>query len=408
MAYACVKAGLLAEAENIWSRLGNDRSGGSLQLVRRLMQEEQRRMRLLANGTLSMLYDKIPIERTLSLKDFWDRFATRSLPVVVRNWSASFPQMHAAYSWDGLRRLCGTEEVELQRIKSEDKESVGGLSWAGAKKFSVFLQQVFNREQADKLVIFDESIASVCPRLLDDLWIPRYAANDFLKRNPMADGDTYSTHPSLFVQPAGTRCNVHVDKQFAHFMMVQLAGRKRWVIYPFDAETQTLALRRTSLWVTEVAGNFQWVRDGDIVQSDVASGRELDALDTLAHRHRVEVVLESGDFIFVPQETPHFVENLEPVIAVSLNYVDESNVNKYIADQMRQQSMRAKLFASELQRTRSVMRDLPDLRFHDWYRCRSSLLEKREKRDRKRRRRSLCPDGFGKFPALGVAPKDEI
>lgn len=43
----------------------------------------------------------------------------------------------------------------------------------------------------------------------------------------------------------------------------------------------------------------------------------------------LEVVLEPGDFLFVPAGMPHFVENHsgeEPVVAVSGNFLDSSNL----------------------------------------------------------------------------------
>lgn len=45
----------------------------------------------------------------------------------------------------------------------------------------------------------------------------------------------------------------------------------------------------------------------------------------LSLTHPVECILSPGDLLFVPAGSPHRVENLEPSLAISANYVDGSN-----------------------------------------------------------------------------------
>ena len=48
----------------------------------------------------------------------------------------------------------------------------------------------------------------------------------------------------------------------------------------------------------------------------------------------VDVVLKEGELLFVPQGSPHFVENLSLSIAISGNFVDSTNV-KFAAEHFR-------------------------------------------------------------------------
>ena len=54
--------------------------------------------------------------------------------------------------------------------------------------------------------------------------------------------------------------------------------------------------------------------------------------------HPVEVVLEAGELLFVPQGSPHYVENLTLSIAVSGNFVDQTNV-RFAAEHFRRNGL---------------------------------------------------------------------
>ena len=47
-----------------------------------------------------------------------------------------------------------------------------------------------------------------------------------------------------------------------------------------------------------------------------------------AQENRIEVIVEAGDVIFVPSDTPHAVKNLENIFAISHNYFDGSNLHR--------------------------------------------------------------------------------
>ena len=52
----------------------------------------------------------------------------------------------------------------------------------------------------------------------------------------------------------------------------------------------------------------------------------------LSLTHPTECILFPGDLLYVPAGSPHRVENLEPSLAVSANYVDHSNFDGVVRE----------------------------------------------------------------------------
>lgn len=52
----------------------------------------------------------------------------------------------------------------------------------------------------------------------------------------------------------------------------------------------------------------------------------------LSLTHPTECILSPGELLFVPAGSPHRVENLEPSLAISANYVDSSNFDGVIKE----------------------------------------------------------------------------
>ncbi|CAE8588425.1 unnamed protein product, partial [Polarella glacialis] len=84
--------------------------------------------------------------------------------------------------------------------------------------------------------------STACPELLEELrWPPVVESSDLGVRAPGAGDaarDPFWDHPSLFVQPAGSRCGVHVDGFESQFAQVLLQGRKRWSFWPLEEADQ--------------------------------------------------------------------------------------------------------------------------------------------------------------------------
>lgn len=163
--------------------------------------------------------------------------------------------------------------------------------------------------------LHDWSLPRFHPELAAKVSPLPYFADDILSR--CSDGTMLAdSWPSLFVGPQGSRSSLHVDSGGTHFWMAVTSGEKFWRVFP----RSELAL----LGPVWTPGTFDphlacGAADGDPTAPA--------ASDSLQLTSPWEGVVRAGDVIFIPANCAHFVLNLTDTIAVSANYVDESNVD---------------------------------------------------------------------------------
>ena len=93
--------------------------------------------------------------------------------------------------------------------------------------------------------IFDSGLPEECPQLLQELVIPRFVTNDFMKRILWTDPenqDAYSGHPSIFVGERGSRGGLHRDSYQSHFWQLLLYGQKEWAVWDIHDKEAELCL----------------------------------------------------------------------------------------------------------------------------------------------------------------------
>merc|ERR1711879_685071 len=190
-------------------------------------------------------------------------------------------------------------------------------------------------------MIFDEPLQTACPRFLEFLHWPEFiedsdlttGADSYLQQ---VEDNPFWDHPSLFVQPAGSKCGVHVDGWHSQFVQSLLCGRKRWVFWPFDEVDQIQWMGRIDDVSIEVQSSgsegdahfyqrriFSQQSFPDLVEpSLVGKPADYPLGCSVANSHRVEIEVSAGDMILVPGGLPHQVFNLEDCIAVSRNFID--------------------------------------------------------------------------------------
>ena len=101
--------------------------------------------------------------------------------------------------------------------------------------------------------------------------------------------------------------------------MCQFSLPSRWLFFPPEDLAYLYPLYHHSTDAT-----FQ------IDLSDWTKAVTTHPLLSLAHPR--ECILEAGEFLFVPSGSPHRVENLEPSLAVSANFVNQSNYSKVMKE----------------------------------------------------------------------------
>ena len=314
--------------------------------------------------------DSIPYEE-LSYEDFFHNYALKRIPVVIKGL-ANVMSRNKTFDLKYLQSSCMYMEVEKKRHMADDVQNWAGLVGVATTTVGQFVDDIYQQRnityETTKAFggipyIFDEGLANKgsngCPKLLNDLTIPKYFTQDIGRMMTM---QRYDTHPSLFVGPKNSSCGLHVDSSSSNFWQALFLGRKKWYFYPFeDGDAQIL------LHDSPIFSSFR--------VDPHTPAPENQPLFEFAQANRVEVIVEPGDVIFVPSDTPHAVKNLENIFAISHNYFDGSNLLR-LAKNMWVDGINedSKAFEeilghekAEIEKLKNIVRKYPkDMEYNDW------------------------------------------
>ena len=226
----------------------------------------------------------------------------RGEPVVVEGGADAFlaeNATRAAWAPAALAEALGDATAPLK---------IGGArdAWAGLRsagdgaRAADFLANL----DAEERYLHDWSLTNTKLR-----WrVPRWVAADLFQRAKGDDLPFVDCWPSLFVGPAGTTSELHVDAVASHFCMGLLHGEKKWTIWrPADAA-----------WLRPrfADGGDDPLFDGP---GDDGAPAPYEATQT------------PGDLLFVPGGAPHRVANVAATVGVAANFVDASNRDRAAA-----------------------------------------------------------------------------
>ena len=111
----------------------------------------------------------------------------------------------------------------------------------------------------------------------------------------------------------GAVSELHIGAFGSHFWMALFEGRKKWTF--FDP-------RITNRLRPRYLDSFDPVFDIDLTEAITEEATTIKMLRPYS------LVLEPGQVLFVPAGSPHRVENLENSVAVSGNFVNDSNADE--------------------------------------------------------------------------------
>ena len=104
---------------------------------------------------------------------------------------------------------------------------------------------------------------------------------------------------------AGTNSGLHIDAFASHFWMYLISGEKKWTFYPPDAEGHLQPMFYDSM-------------------DPVFKATDVDNVPSYC------VHLKPGQLLFVPGGSPHKVDNVKDSVAVSGNFVNETNIDEAV------------------------------------------------------------------------------
>jgi histone arginine demethylase JMJD6 len=300
--------------------------------------------------------ERIPAS-ALSYSEFLERFAMAKTPVIITGLAQAMTTV--PWTLEHVVAVAGQRRVMLkQRVH-------GSCEWARLEDaceatLAEFVQGIEGRFH-DKYV-FDWSLPQSCPELASEVIIPKYFSGDYLQG--AAPGSLYrDSWPSLFVAPRGLVSDLHVDTFGSNFWMALFSGRKQWTFFPAE---------ETRLLYPSFAASMDPVFDVDVLAPDFRRH------PLLADTHPFRCVLEAGEVLFVPAGCAHHVVNITDSLAISANFVDDSNL-ALVRDELRIDALQSERARELLDQLRGVESRHPirpeaqqDLPFAEFKRARDS------------------------------------
>lgn len=259
-----------------------------------------------------------------SAAELAERFVRPGLPCVLRG-APSVPR----WTPRELKERLGSRHVPLRRCV-DTSAAWARLEFAGSVPFRDFFAEHIEpalcgvvaeaaeaRSGAPQL--FDFSVWQSCEDVFgDEVLMPEcFPVDLYSHASARVHPVSGSASPTLFLAAGGTSSGLHVDFLQTHFWMGLCHGRKRWRLVP----REDLPLLYPQ-YLADLNPAFPLDLDEARGEAERAGG----AFPAARLLTVYEVILQPGDIIFVPRGWPHQVENLETTVAISANFIDDSNL----------------------------------------------------------------------------------
>ena len=239
--------------------------------------------------------------KDLSIEQFINEYSIKRKPLVITGVGEA-EVVSQPWTLDHISKLSGRQRILL---KKPNKESIKWAKLEPSVEMSVaeFISQV-KSETSGMNYLFDWSLPLHCPELNSEITIPKYFQHDYLKKTS-PEALYRQSWPSLFISAKGSVSELHVDAFGSNFWMYLFQGRKRWTFFSPD-------------FINALRPKYYESLD-PIFEIDPS-------LYERFKDYSCEVILEPEELLFVPFGSPHRVENLEDSVAISGNFVDQSNI----------------------------------------------------------------------------------
>ncbi|MDQ2846414.1 MAG: cupin-like domain-containing protein [Actinomycetota bacterium] len=220
--------------------------------------------------------------------EFNRRYAEPAVPVVLRGATASWPALRSwSPAWLAARFGDRQVSVTFGNPLANHRETMTLGDYLGA------LSQTPDGGQPPYLRL--QSLSASFPELRDDFTVPPYCP----------PGRNVAVH--LWIGPAGTIQPFHKDNlnplAAVHNLLVQVQGRKLVSLVSADQDEKMYRYP-----AAEGRSNYSQL---DYLQPD------LERFPLFGTATVAETVIEPGEMIFIPADTWHHVQSLEPSVSLS-------------------------------------------------------------------------------------------
>ncbi len=240
--------------------------------------------------------DSIPRERAseLSVADFVRRYEEPNRPVLIAG---------AVKEWPLYRKL-----QEWLDSRADTLFKVGTVRM----RLDNFLHYAQEALDEDPLYLFDKHFAETCPELLSQYSVPSYFAQERDLFGLLGEEERPDYRWLIMGGPC-SGSTFHIDPNGTSAWNAVLSGSKKWILAPRSVQ---------------IPGVFPNASFGEVATTMSAVEWFVDFYAHMKEQQMpvLECIQRPGDVIFVPHGWFHIVLNLESSVAVTHNYVSETNL----------------------------------------------------------------------------------
>jgi histone arginine demethylase JMJD6 len=249
--------------------------------------------------------------------EFAERYLYGNRPVILTD---------ALKHWKAVSRwtpeFFKTQFGDFRFKLADDMSRYGGSSQPAVREFtmSTFIDTVLNSTEDQPAPYFrNQIVAQMFPTLVPEISpLPEYCFPNWLGEHylvpQLGKALNQSSHVELYIGGRGASFPVlHWDNNGIHAFLMQIYGRKEFIIYPPD---------QTSLLYPSPAKPNRSLLD-DIDQPDLTK------FPLFAKATPTTFVLEPGEMLFIPSMWWHTTRMLTPCISISVNTINRSNWREF-------------------------------------------------------------------------------
>jgi len=270
-------------------------------------------------------FEAVDRRKGLTVKEYFEEYVAKGRPVIITDY-ADRTLRGGGWGWDEMVAACGAMDVVISERLDEARHLWAGLGFTNEKQtLAEWIGQVRGGKAPTNAYLMDWGLAGRCENFTEAFTVPKYFAGDLWKRwnfNGTETRDFFARHPSVFVGAAGSGGALHVDSYASTFWQLLLRGRKRWTLYALPDH-----LRRVLLY----AGVEHEIMPHVPLPGKSHDAETLPLLD-VANEFKVVVDVGPGELMVVPFDVPHMVENVEDVLAISMNVLNPPATPRLAAD----------------------------------------------------------------------------
>jgi len=254
----------------------------------------------------------------LSYDEFAGKYLYANKPVVITD---------ALNDWKALSRwtpeFFKTEFGNMKFTISDMEVGQSGYKDGGGREFVMakFVDQVLASTDENPAPYFRNKILyELFPSLKSDIeplpeyFLPNWLADHYLLK-PVREVLNRGAAIEIYIGGKGGAFPVlHYDGAGTHAFLMQIYGRKQYIVYPPDQER--------FLYPSPDKVNLSLINSID--------RPDLEKFPLFAHAKPTIFVLEPGELLFVPSHWWHTAKMLTPSITISINVLNESNWSELV------------------------------------------------------------------------------